>query len=376
MAVLPRPRLLHIFPGFALGGSQARLITLANAWGQAFEHALHASDGCYDAIKLFAADVHVQPIEDFPSLKQGSAIKRLWRIKQALIRLKPDLLLTYNWGTIEVAMANRLFTHLPHIHHEDGFGPDEAVVQNPKRVWLRRLALPGAHALAVPSRTLANIALKTWHFPSNFVHFIPNGVDVAAYEQRIDALHALAGLEKRPGELLVGCVGGLRPEKNPTRLVRVFAQAAPNIDARLVLIGAGPEQQGVVAQAQRLGIEKRIVLTGFQPNPARYLALLDIYAIPSDTEQFPISLVEAMAAHLPVVATHVGDIPEILSQENQPFTAAPQDETVLAQHLQRLLQDQALRTHLGEANHKRVQQAYPLTRTLSAYHQLYAQAMV
>jgi glycosyltransferase involved in cell wall biosynthesis len=105
------------------------------------------------------------------------------------------------------------------------------------------------------------------------------------------------------------------------------------------------------------------------------LAILDVYAIPSDTEQFPISLVEAMAARLPVVATRVGDVAEILSKDNQSFTADPSDEVSLADHLRALLQDKALRMRLGHSNRQRVAQAYPLSIMVDKYHQLYSQAL-
>jgi L-malate glycosyltransferase len=362
-------RILHIFPGFALGGSQARLITLANAWGRQAEHWLHASDGLYSAASLFSADVLWRE-QAFPSLKAGSLPGRLWAIGKALRRLKPDLLLTYNWGAVEVALANRLFVRLPHIHHEDGFGPDEAVRQNPKRVLFRRWALPGARAIIVPSLTLERLATAEWGFPASHIHYIPNGVDLSRYAAP-PLPDVLPGVSRQPGELLVGTVGGLRPEKNPVRMVRLFAAAADGLNARLVLVGTGPEDAAIRAEAARLGMADRVILPGFQPDPHRYIGVFDIYGIPSDTEQFPISLVEAMAARLPVVSTDVGDVKAILSEPNRALVAPPQDETALAEHLRRLLTDPALRASLAAANRTRVETTYRLETTIQAYARLY-----
>lgn len=369
---MARPRLLHVFSTFSAGGPQVRFATLANAWGDRFEHIVQASDNRFEARELLEPRVPFRIARDMPPLKGHALPATVWSIGWYLRRLKPDLLLTYNWGAVEVALANRLIGRRPHVHHEDGFGPDEAVQQNPRRARFRRLALPGARTVIVPSRNLERIARQSWGLRQT--RYIPNGVRLADFDHE-PMPGALPGLHKPPGTLWVGCVGGLRAEKNPRRLVRAFAAAARGLDAHLVLVGEGVERDAIKADAEHLGITARVHMPGFVAHPHTYMAWFDIYAIPSNTEQFPISQVEAMAARLPVMATDVGDVRAILPPLSQPLVSAVGDDEALAVNLRTLLTDKALRNRLGEANRTHVEAHYQLDAVLAAYDGIYSAAM-
>jgi len=310
----------------------------------------------------------------FPNLKGGSLPKRLLAIRQKWIELSPDLVLTYNWGALEVVMAARLFGLGPLVHHEDGFGPDEVITQKSRRVWFRRLALPAASQIVVPSRNLEMCTRDVWWQPKSRVSRVPNGVDVGLYQQTIVPT-VLPGVDRRDGMLQVGTVAGLRPEKNLCRLVRVFADASRGLNARLVIVGDGTEYDSIRTQAINCGISDKVFLTGFLPDPHRYLGLFDVFALTSDTEQFPISLVEAMAARLPAVSTDVGDIMSMLPPENQEFVKSTDDESGLAESLRRLLVDSALRASVGTANRVKAENEYSLHRMIVTYDDIYGEAM-
>ena len=153
---------------------------------------------------------------------------RLQRLAQALGGF--DLVLTYNWGAMDAVMAHTLFGQKlglpPLVHHEDGFNEDEAGGLKRSRNWYRRIALGRASALVVPSQRLEGIALDAWHQPRWRVQRIANGIDTAAYgiKPRRDALPRLI---KRPGELWLGTLAGLRAVKNLPALVRAFDPACP-----------------------------------------------------------------------------------------------------------------------------------------------------
>ena len=228
--------------------------------------------------------------------------------------------------------------------------------------------------MIVPSKTLQRAAVQLWHRPSETVSYVPNGVDVALYDTQ-PALTAIPGLNRADGVLQVGTVAGLRREKNLTRLVRVFANAARDMNARLVIVGTGPERDAILAEARAQNIEDRVHLPGFLPDPHRYVGLFDVFALTSDTEQFPISLIEAMAARLPAVCTRVGDIAEILASENLSFTAAKGDEPALTASMKRLLSDANLRGVSGAANRARVEREFSLSRMVEQYDRLYRAAI-
>jgi glycosyltransferase involved in cell wall biosynthesis len=365
------PRLLHVFSTFNLGGPQARAVQLINAWGPDYKHMIvsveHAELAARDRLQIEAS------FPAFPDLKRGSLPGRLLAVRSRIAQLKPDLVLTYNWGAVEVVMARRVFGGAPIVHHEDGFGTEESESLYRRRTWFRRQAFGAAHQIIVPSRVLERIARDTWRQPAARVTYIPNGVDLPAFSIKPQA-SAIPGFVA-DNRLVVGTVAGLREEKNLTRLVRAFAAAARDLPARLVIVGEGPDRDAIVAEARAQGLADRVHLPGFMSNPERYVGLFDVFALSSDTEQFPISLVEAMAASLPAASTAVGDIRDIVTPDNLPFVTPPRDEAALAAAIRALLVDPDLRRRIGTANRARVEREFSLTAMIARYKQIYDGAL-
>jgi glycosyltransferase involved in cell wall biosynthesis len=179
----------------------------------------------------------------------------------------------------------------------------------------------------------------------------------------------LPGLVKRKGELWIGSLAGLRKVKNLTALVR----ALPFLDEawQLVIAGEGPERSAILAEAERLGIEDRVHLPGFVADPASVAGLFDVFALSSLSEQFPISVVEAMAAGLPIAAPAVGDVAAMVAEENREFIVAPGDERALRRALTALAGDPARRKRIGEANRARARKEYDEGAMIERYKALY-----
>lgn len=373
---MDRPvRILHAHSIFALGGKEARAVRLMNAFGGAAEHVILS--GVPDQLSARAAidkGVRVTFPADAPSLT-GRPGPRLWSLARYMRGF--DLVLTYNWGAFDAVMARRLFASAmklpPLIHHEDGFNQDEAEGLKQRRNAYRRLGLGAAYRLVIPSRQLEQVALTAWRQPREKVERIPNGIPVGRFASPPPE-DAIPGLHRRPGEIVIGTIAGLRPVKNLPRLVRAFA-GMRNRNARLVIVGQGPESERIVAEARRLGVADRLVLPGFLPDPSRYAGLFDIFALSSNSEQFPISLVEAMAAALPVAATAVGDIPAIVSPENRPLIVEPEDEAAFSAALDTLVERSDLRRALGGANRARAAAEYDERRMIERYARLYGEAI-
>ena len=368
-------RLLHLHSSFAAGGKELRAAQLMNAFGAGAVHTVvSAQPGELGAAAALDRVVAVSFPDDFPALSGRPTPGRLQRLARAMRDF--DLVLTYNWGAMDAAMAHTLFGERlrlpPLVHHEDGFNQDEARRLSRLRNWYRRLALGRARAVIVPSRRLETIARGAWQQPAGKVMRIANGIRVADYATKPQA-DAIPGLTKRPGELWVGTLAGLRPVKNLPGLVRAFA-ALP-APWRLVILGEGPERAAILADAARLGLGDRVVLPGFVANPAAVMGLFDLFALSSDSEQFPVSVVEAMAAGLPVAAPQVGDIAAMVAQQNAPFLAEPGDEAGLAAALLALAGDADLRAAIGVANRARAAAEYDEGRMVSAYRRVYAKAL-
>jgi len=369
------PRILHLHSGFNLGGKEARAVRLMNLWGTRAHHTVvsadHAAMGARSAIaQAVPCDF---PTDGVPSLRGRPGLRRYARWARYMRGF--DLVLTYNWGAMDAVMAHRLLAstmHLPPlIHHEDGFNEDEAERLKHVRNHFRRLALAGAAALVVPSERLRRIALDVWKQPERRVHHIPNGIDVDLYAVP-PLLDAIPGLVREANRIVVGTLAGLRAVKNLPRLVRAAAPLSER--ARLVIVGEGPARAAILAEARRLGSDAPL-LPGFIPNPWNYVGLFDIFALSSDSEQCPISLIEAMAAGLPVAATGVGDIAAMVAEDNAPFIVPPGDERALAAAIARLASDPALRRHIGHANRLRAAALFREADMVARYAALYERAM-
>ncbi len=370
-----RPRILHLHSTFNLGGKEARDVDLMNAWGDTLEHTIVSSvPGAIAACDLIGANVPVMVAEDPPPLAGAPSTSRLRSVARWVLEGNFDLVLSFNFGAMDAVLARRVFGGPPLVHHEDGFNEDELVRQKPARRWLRRLALPAVHSLVVPSRNLERIAAETWN---RAAIYIPNGIEMARFETA-PAPDAIPGLVRREGEVIVGTLAGLRPVKNLTRLVRAFADATarvPDVPARLVIVGRGPDEERIRADAGRLGLGDRLIMPGFLPHPHRYVGLFDVFALSSDSEQFPISLVEAMAAGLPAVSTRVGDVAEIVAAANAPFLAEAADEPALGSALAVLIADAGLRACVGAENRAKVAAQYTRAAMVARYAQVYGAAM-
>ncbi|MEQ9123328.1 MAG: glycosyltransferase, partial [Alphaproteobacteria bacterium] len=175
-------------------------------------------------------------------------------------KVEPDLLVTYNWGAIEWALVNRLRRHIPHLHMESGFGPEEADRQIRRRVLLRRFALAKTRHVIVPSLDLLEIARDTWRLPEERVMYVPNGVDLDRFAAPPDRSLLPAGWSGMP---IVGTVAPMRPEKNLGRLVRAFAAVAVARDTRLLLVGDGPERPALESLVAQLGVADRVHFAGY-----------------------------------------------------------------------------------------------------------------
>lgn len=347
-------RCVHVFSTFGAGGPQIRAVQLMRHLGPGFRHVVMAMDGRTEAREQLPPGIDCTFAA--PPHKGGFLATR--RAQRRWLRTQsPHLVLTYNWGAIETAAAARSL-RLPLVHHEDGFLPDEVARRLRRRSWLRRFVLRGV-PVVVPSLVLQRIATAEWRLPAGDVHHFPNGVDLARFHPA------------PPGrDLVVGAVGGLRPEKDHDNLLRALARLPA--DVRATVVGDGALAGPLRALAQQLGIDGRVEFVGAVTDTAPWYAKFTVFALSSRTEQMPLAMLEAMASGLPVVATDVGDVRAMLPADAADLVVPPADPMALAAALQRVLADPGRCLRLGGENRRVVAQRYEAGQCLQRFAALYA----
>jgi glycosyltransferase involved in cell wall biosynthesis len=174
---------------------------------------------------------------------------------------------------------------------------------------------------------------------------------------------------KRRSWPVVGSLGRLSQEKGYDVLVRALALLD---GVRLVLVGDGPARADLVSLAQDLGISERLEITGWKANAREYLGGFDVFALPSRFEGLPLSVVEAMLAGLPIVATNVGSLSEAVLNNETGLLIPPDDPAALAEALRSLLEDPERRRQMGERGLRSANERFTITAMVRSYESLYA----
>lgn len=345
---------MHIFPSFATGGIQTVMLRVWNALGGRYRHSIISLDGRLDAATRLAPQVSAR-------LYDGRDTAGLRARRQQLVALRPDLLLTYNWGSMDWLLAHLIRPLCPHLHAEHGFGLDEAERRHGRRNWTRRLLLQRVDALIVPSRSLEALARREWWLPSQRVVYVANGVETPPAPSR----------RPTPDALTIGTLAPLRAEKRIDRLLRLIDRLPATPSVQLRIAGDGPERAALGKALCRLEHPERVQFLGHLEDAAGFLASLDIFALTSATEQMPAAVLEAMAAGLPVVAFDAGDLREMVAPANRPYIVPQGDEAAFLAALTHLAACPEERLAIGAANRQRQQRLFTVERMARAYDELW-----
>ena len=263
-----------------------------------------------------------------------------------------------------------------------GIGGDVAIVTTEHNTWnryrpaTRRLnGVTFARQQAVIAVS-AEVARSIGPRRGPPVSVIPNGVDVEALRSAAlprEAARIALGLP--PAVPIVGTVGGVTAKKGHVHLVRAAAQlAARRPDAMVAIVGLEIDPGPVRTAIAEAGLEQQVALLGYHPRAARFLRAFDVFALPSLHEGMPVSLLEAMALGVPVVATSVGGVSEVVSSGREGVVVAAGDEAALAAALAALVEDPAARRTYGAAA-ARTASRFSLAETVMRTQQVYDEAI-
>jgi glycosyltransferase involved in cell wall biosynthesis len=191
---------------------------------------------------------------------------------------------------------------------------------------------------------------------------IHNGVDIP--EVFMSGQKGQSNGSSAPDCLVVGSVGRLSPEKGHVTFIRAASSVAKEFPkSQFLIVGDGPLRPALESLASDIGLLDKIRFAGYQADVRPFLDEMDIFVLPSYTEAMPLSLLEAMANGLPVVASCVGGVPEAVEDNVTGFLVAPHDEDALAKKILLLLRSEALRRSMGKSSRTKAESAFSIRIT-------------
>jgi sugar transferase (PEP-CTERM/EpsH1 system associated) len=364
-------RILYVVPSFGFGGMEKILCAVINNPANNQHHAILTLDGCVSALNWLTN----KRVEVIPFQKGNSRRSFFFSLYKALRDIRPDLLMTYNWGATDAIWLGRLAGVSNIVHHEHGFNVDEGVSTARHRDFIRSIVYRLVSKIIVVSHELEEILRNRFRLSESLVTRIPNGIDTSLYSPNEDERQQMRkSLGYQDSHVIIGFSGRLDPVKNLDLLVDIFQGSNPHDNPfRLLVVGDGPDRTRLEARCQAAGVDTLVKFVGQQTQVLPYLRAMDVFLLTSLREQMPLTVLEAMAVGVPVIATQVGEIPYIINDAIDGFIRDLNASIeTFVQPLHSLLCS-SRRKRLGDAARKKVVERFPLKTMVQQYADLIQQ---
>jgi len=207
------------------------------------------------------------------------------------------------------------------------------------------------------------------------IDVIPNFLDCDEYRRRRPDPDLRARMCPRGVDALIIHISNFRPVKRVDVVIDVFRRVRRHARARLVLVGDGPARAEAERQAAEYGLGDEVLFLGEQDDPVLWLSIADLFLLPSAQESFGLAALEAMACGVPVVASNVGGLPDIVQDGVTGFTCPPGDVDGMAARAVSVLTDADLRARLAANGTALVRTAYCTERIVPLYEAAYGRVL-
>lgn len=297
----------------------------------------------------FVSAAHVLKLEVDVIPERGRFDRSVIRSLRKIVEQRsPDIIVTHQVKSHFLMNVSRVWQKYPWVAFNHGYTATDRKMLLYNR--LDRWSLPKADRVVTVCNAFTQKLVKMG-VPRERIHVQHNSIRPvpAVNIEDIRALRRQLGM--KDGTRMILAVGRLSKEKAQIVLLPAFRNLCDThgeIDARLVIVGDGPEREPLEAAAASLGLSDRVILTAEVNNVQVYLSAADVLVNPSHSEGSPYVLLEAMAAGLPIVATAVGGVPEMIQNNETALLVAPSDPQAMSDAIARMLNDQKLSVRLAE----------------------------
>lgn len=368
-----RPTICQLLHSLTVGGAEVLAARLARQLRDRYRFVF----ACLDDLgtlgeQLRAEGFVVEVVGRRPGVDLG-CMQRLARLWQ---REKVDLVHTHQYTPFFYGMAARRWHRRPPVlftEHGRWF-PDHP---SRKRIVFNRLMLRRTDRVVGVGESVRQALIQNEGIPAARVERIYNGVDVAAFNGRpVDRSAVRAEIGLRPDDLMIVQVARLDYLKDHSTAIRTVERVARRCTrARLVLVGEGPELEKINREIRHRGVQAHVRLLGLRHDVARLLKAADLFLLSSISEGIPVTVIEAMAAGLPVVSTDVGGVTEIVQNKKTGLLTPSGHDAGLAEAILRLAEDPPLRREMGDLGRRRTKEVFSQQRMHAAYQARYEEML-
>jgi sugar transferase (PEP-CTERM/EpsH1 system associated) len=357
-------KIIHVVHGLDIGGLENGLVNLLNQLDEQFDHTiLCLSKSGRMAQRIKNRDIRIIEM-GLPTNKFRFPVLKLAKVFR---QIKPDIVHTRGWSSVDAIMAARVAQVTRVIHGEHGWEASDPEGQNRKRNFIRKSLSPMVDRFVTVSDDLKRWLIQIVGIPDRKVVTIHNGVDTDKFiGDGRDAARRMLGLDA--ATFVFGTVGRLDPVKDHGSLLQAFA-AITQVDqrARLVIVGDGPMRAQIESKVAALAIGDRVCLLGERSDVHLLLKAFDVFALTSIAEGISNTILEAMASGLAIIATRVGGNPELIQDGISGQLVEARDINEMTIAFGNYLSDLSLCARHGLAARTRVMEKFSLKRMSADY---------
>ncbi|MES2831348.1 MAG: TIGR03088 family PEP-CTERM/XrtA system glycosyltransferase [Pseudomonadota bacterium] len=373
------PLVMHLLYRLDFGGLETVLAECVNRMpADRYRHAIVClADYTAFSEKITRPGVAIIALHKPPGLGLGAH----WKLWKLVRELRPTILHTYNISAVEYAFTASMAGVPICVHAEHGRDLSDLHGKNRKHNLLRRWMTPYIDCFIPVSQDLKHWLRETVGIPTDKNLVINNGVDTSNFRPRTDTAtdahvrtHAVEAAAQK--EFIVGTVGRIQNIKNHKGLVSAFLRLLALLPAYreqlvLTIVGDGPLMAELRTQVEASGATDRIRLLGARSDIADLMSTFDVFVLPSFNEGTPITLLEAMASGLPVIASRVGGIPDVVQDHESGMLVSATDHEAIAAALAGYFNDRQLARSHGMAGREVIEKNYSINAMITNYMALY-----
>ncbi len=360
-------KVTHILRSLEVGGAEKLVVDLACL--QKKSNGIDPSIVCMVGLGPLERFIREAGIRcEVAGLRGVKYLSGISRTRAILSRNRPDIVHTHNLvAHIHGGLAARSLG-LPVIHTKHG-----REIPSFKGIPSMAKIIYGLSSrTAVVSRDTGEVFVRKTGLDPSKITVVHNGIDFSAYG-RSDRGEARKSIGIPPGSIVFGSVSRLDPVKDHATMLRAFAEVSKN-DGRclFLIVGDGPERGNIERLAEELSIGEKVIITGFTDRVEEYLAAMDVFLQPSTEEGLSLTILEAIAAGIPVITTPVGGTPEIITGgETGTFVDVGDSETMSVE-MKRFIGDRSIFLRMAEKARVMALVEFSLVNMTSRYESIYA----